>query len=690
MDAGHPPPQFAAGQIPRRLFAFSAGFLTQHRLRRILHLAGHRVCIGPPRATDGVVVWGKSQTARRGQAVARHLKLPLIRVEDAFLRSVRPGRMGDAPLGLLIDPVGLHYDATGPNLIDHLIHTTDLQNSNLLARANAAIARIRHLDLSKYNMHDPGLAVPDAGYVLVVDQTIGDASLRASGADQSTFDAMLARAKADFPGARIVLKSHPETSLGLRPGHFGAKDAQGQVSLITAPVSPHRLLQGAQAVYTVSSHLGFEAIVAGHIPHVFGTPFYAGWGLSKDEICHPRRVERLTAPQLFAAAMILAPTWYDPCRDRLCALEDVLDQLEAETRAYRDDQGGHVASGMRAWKRGHLQAFYGRHRPLRFVNAPDSAAMLAEKTGRGLLIWAGKDQPGLLTTAPVRRVEDGFLRSRGLGANLIPPVSLIADDLGIYYDPARPSRLEALIAGPLPPGGALRAARLITALVNGGASKYNCGTTKLPGLPDGPAILVAGQVEDDASILMGAGHIRTNLALLAAARAAHPTAVLVYKPHPDVEAGLRPGRLSPAQMAGLADVVLQGADPAACIARCDEVWTITSTLGFEALLRGKPVTSVGMPFYAGWGLTTDLCPVPERRLQLAQQARTHGPLDLNRLVHAALIACPRYHDAVSGLPCSPETALHRLINGPVPHLRLAHRGLAKLQGRLAGLAHLWR
>ena len=42
------------------------------------------------------------------------------------------------------------------------------------------------------------------------------------------------------------------------------------------------LMEGAVAVYTVSSQLGFEAILAGHRPQVFGQPFYAGWGLSED------------------------------------------------------------------------------------------------------------------------------------------------------------------------------------------------------------------------------------------------------------------------------------------------------------------------------------------------------------------------------------------------------------------------
>ena len=692
--AGDAAPVFtAAGPIPRRLFVYSSGFLLQRRLRRMLQLAGHQIRLGRPGtypgSNDGVAVWGQSPSARRGQAVARRHHLPLIRIEDAFIRSLRPGRMGDAPLGLLIDPVGVHFDASAPSLIEDILNSSDLIDSNILARADAGMKRIQHLDLSKYNIHDPALPHPNPGYVLVIDQARGDASLRASGADLSTFQTMLTRAKTDHPGKDIFIKSHPETTLGLRPGHFSPLDAQGKVSLLTTAVSPWKLLAGATAVYTVSSQLGFEAILAGHKPHVFGTPFYAGWGLSHDTGPIPRRTKTITPPQLFAAAMIMAPTWYDPCRDRLCQFEDVLDQLEAETRAHREDRNGYVAYGMRAWKRAHLQRFYGGQFTLRFARTPETAQQLAQTTGSNLLIWASKDSK-FQTAAPIRRVEDGFLRSRGLGANLIPPLSLITDDIGIYYDPTRPSRLELLIAGPLPPGGAARAERLITALLKGGATKYNSGNPTVPDLPTGHRILVPGQVEDDASILKGAAAIRSNLALLQATRAANPSAVLIYKPHPDVEAGLRTGGIPDAQLSSLANVILRNAGAAACIALCDEVWTITSTLGFEALLRGKPVTCLGMPFYAGWGLTVDKSPVPERRLALAAQARLCGPITMIRLAHAALITYPRYFDPVTRRPCPPEVALDRLINGPDPKLGLTHRSLAKLQGHLAGFAHLWR
>jgi capsular polysaccharide export protein len=661
----------AAGGIPRRLFHYNAGFLRQARLRRMLALAGYTLHLGLPSAGDGVVVWGRSPYAGRGEAVARRCGVPLIRIEDAFLRSVKPGRAGDAPLGLMLDDLGVHFDASGPSRLERILAHDPLDDPALLARAEAAIARLIAADLSKYNMHDPGLAVPAPGYVLVIDQTRGDASIRFGGASEATFATMLAAARADHPGARIVIKTHPETAAGYRAGHFGPVDGD----LLTAPLSPWRLLAGAVAVYAVSSQLGWEAVLAGHRPVLFGQPWYAGWGVTDDRAPVARRRRHLTPTQMFAAAMIVMPIWYDPCRDELCQFEDVIDHLEAAVRTYREDRAGHVAMGMRLWKRGRLQAVFGREKPLIFQDDPARAQAL----GRPLLVWAGKEPVGLAASV-IRRVEDGFLRSRGLGAELVPPLSLVTDSLGIYYDPTRESDLEHLIGGPLPPGGRLRATRLIERLVQGGISKYNLPGT-LPDLPPGVRILVPGQVEDDASIRLGAGAVRTNLGLLAAARAANPGAVIVYKPHPDVEAGLRPGVIAPADLARLADVVANHADAIALIRACDAVWTMTSLLGFEALLRGKPVTCLGTPFYAGWGLTTDLGPVPDRR-----KARP----DVVHLAHAALIGYPRYYDPLSRLPCPVEVVIDRLATGDIPHPGRANRWLAKLQGRFAGYARYWR
>ena len=684
---------------PNRLFAYTAG-LYRPKLRRILTLAGHELAFGLPGPQDGVAVWGRGDYAWRGEAVAARRGVPVVRIEDAFLRSLRPGRMGDAPLGLLIDPLGVHFDSSHPSALEQILARDPLDNSNILGQARDGIDRLRLLDLSKYNIHDPEAELPPPGYVLVIDQTRGDASIRHSGASAARFAEMLATARAEHPGKRVLIKTHPETQAGLRTGHFGPQDG----TLLTAPLSPWKLLEGAIAVYAVSSQLGFEAILAGHRPVLFGQPFYAGWGLSDDRFPIDRRTRRLTKVQLFAGAMVLAPTWVTPALDRISTLDEVIDQLEAETRAFRADRQGYVAGGMRLWKRRRLQEFFGREKPLIFAKSAEEAVKLAARSGRKPLIWAGKPLEAV-------SVEDGFLRSRGLGAALVPPLSLVTDRHGIYYDPMRPSEFEALLRAPLPPGGAARAERLAAALIAARLSKYNLAGD-LPELPAGHRILVPGQVEDDASIRLGCGAVRTNLALLQAVRAANPQAVIVYKPHPDVEAGLRPGAVADSLLAAplpgpelpdnvarlaprggsarpLADVIARQSDPVALIEACDEVWTMTSLLGFEALIRGKRVTVLGAPFYAGWGLTQDLGPVPKRRRRAAD-GHPLPRVSLAQLIHAALIAYPRYYDPLTRGPCPAEVAVLRLAAGELPRPGLGLRLLAKLQGVFASQAHLWR
>lgn len=658
----------------RRLFVYNGGFLTQRRIRRILQLSGYSLHLGLPKEGDAVAVWGNSPTAHRGLAVAAKHDAPVVRVEDAWLRSLHPGRGGEPPLGLLVDHRGAHFDPAQPSDLEILLAEHPLDDTALLNRARSAMARMAEAQLTKYSGFDPAAPAPPPGYVLVIDQTQGDASVTASEADRGRFLEMLVFAQEEHPGAKVIIKTHPETAKGHRAGYFTDKDVNNKISLLTDPVSPWALFDGAVGVYTVSSQLGFEAIFAGHKPRVFGKPFYAGWGLTTDEFPVQRRQRTLTRAQLFAAAMILYPKWYDPYRDQICALETAIEAQAAQARAWREDQRGWVASGMRMWKRGPLEKIFGQFKPLVFHDDPAKA----RNTGRPWMVWSGQAQVGHEDAV---RVEDGFLRSKGLGAALVPPLSLVCDDLGIYYDPSRPSRLEKWIEtrAQMRPDQTARARALIDALTKAGLSKYNTGrTSEIAQNADKKRILVPGQVADDASVRLGTQDVADNLTLLQTVRAANPDAYIIYKPHPDVEAGLRDGAID---ASGLADHIASGSDPADLLTQVDGVWTMTSLLGFEALLRGVPVVTFGAPFYAGWGLSDDRGDVPPRR-------RLDVPLE--GLVHAALIDYPRYFDPQTGLPCTVEVIVDRLISGEVsaPGLRL--RVLSKLQGLMASRAHLWR
>jgi len=231
----------------------------------------------------------------------------------------------------------------------------------------------------------------------------------------------------------------------------------------------------------------------------------------------------------------------------------------------------------------------------------------------------------------------------------------------------------------LPEYALQRAKDLQQNIVAAGVTKYNLNGVGVEIATLGKTvILVPGQVEDDASIRLGTKTVNSNSGLLAATRAANPDAYILYKPHPDVLAGLRPGQLeNPLEFA---DIVVENAALPDLLGKVDAVWTMTSLLGFEALLRGVRVTCLGMPFYAGWGLTDDCGQSCERRVTQP---------GLAGLVHAALIDYPLYLDPVSKCALSPEGLVARLAPGQNrrgPRLRM----IAKLQGKLARFAHLWR
>ena len=652
----------AKGADPRPLFCFNGGFFTNPRIKRILALSGYEVCFGKPSLDDLIGVWGKSPTSGRGEAIAGLTSSQILHVEDSLLRSVRLGREGAAPLGLTLDTQRPYFDSSGPSDLESLLATAPLDDTATLDRARRAMTQICDIDLSKYNDFPLNVEVPAPGYVLVIDQTRDDASVTYGGANIDTFREMLVFAQEEHPGARIIVKSHPDVTAGHKQGHFDASHMGPDMVRFDTPVSPYALLDGAIAVYTVSSGMGFEAVIAGHKPVVFGQPFYAGWGLTDDRQPIDRRQRVLTKAQLFTGVMIEYPVWYDPYHDALCSLETAIDTLQAQARAAREDADGYNFDHISRWKRPALQAFFGNVR-------------YGSGVGRKG-VWASKD----LDTEGVLRIEDGFVRSKGLGAELTPPMSLVLDDLGIYFDPTRPSRLEQMItkAERLSDYNRLRAERLRQSLVTHKLSKYNLDR-EIPTFDAGgrEVILVPGQVEDDASILRGADRVRSNADLLAKVRRDWPAAFIVYKPHPDVEAGLRTGQITGTE----ADLIAVDADVTGLFGRVDRVATMTSLTGFEALVRGIPVTCYGAPFYAGWGLTDDRGQIPARRL---------ARVDLDGLIHACLIDYPRYFDPVSRLACPVEVVVARLVASDVPASGQGVRILSKLQGAVSGYAHLWR
>jgi capsular polysaccharide export protein len=336
-----------------------------------------------------------------------------------------------------------------------------------------------------------------------------------------------------------------------------------------------------------------------------------------------------------------------------------------------------VACGIAWWKRARIAQFLAddARGPLRFVD--DAREAVAQSAGGAIAVWPSRMPDGLEDLAGDRlvRIEDGFIRSIGLGADLHPPLSIVVDYSGIYYDPNRPSDLETILAtADFPPALRARAEALTETIVTRGISKYaSVAPPVAAGRRQGRTILVPGQVEDDQSVRLGGAGVTGNLDLLRRARAAEPDAHILFKPHPDVDAGHRRGHVPDAELLDYADAIVRGEAMSSLLARVDGVHVLTSLTGFEALLRGLDVTVHGQPFFAGWGLTHDLAAPLSRRTR---------KLELAELVGGTLILYPRYLDPVTLRPCPPETLLQRFADGWKPKMTWLIR-LRRLQGRIA-------
>ncbi|MET4690764.1 capsular polysaccharide export protein, LipB/KpsS family [Sinorhizobium fredii] len=254
-------------------------------------------------------------------------------------------------------------------------------------------------------------------------------------------------------------------------------------------------------------------------------------------------------------------------------------------------------------------------------------------------------------------VEDGFIRSVALGALRVPPLSLTFDKQDMYFNANGPSDLEDILrtydfAADRVLIRRARAAR--EQLLTSRLSKYNSGHSLDIALVYGKKkrrrVLVIGQVEHDASIAYGCAKRMMNNDLVRLAASENPDAQIIYKPHPEVLKGTAKAKSNPEMVSDLAMILTKDISLADALETIDHVYTITSLSGFEALLRGIKVTTVGCPFYSGWGLTDDRQPNPRRNRKLS----------IDEVFAAAYILYARYLDPVTKTPIEIEDALDAL------------------------------
>lgn len=318
------------------------------------------------------------------------------------------------------------------------------------------------------------------------------------------------------------------------------------------------------------------------------------------------------------------------------------------------------------WKHPYIPAFLKEY-DIRFVPFDQKLKFLRYELekypNKVFVIWGFDENPEICEYAskheiPVYRMEDGFVRSVGLGSMHTPPFSICLDKTGMYFDSTKPSDLENILNQydfQNHPDLLAQARRCMDQLIGTGVSKYNHvpkrGVEEIYGPKTKKRILVIGQVEDDASIRKGSDKQWTNYDLVRFAYDENPGAEIIYKPHPDVLTGRRPSRSSMDDVRKLAKVVEEPLGLVDSFQTIDHVYTITSLSGFEALIRGLSVTTIGAPFYSGWGLTNDRQIVTRRKRKLT----------IEELFAGAYILYPRYINPDTKETITLEETIKQLI-----------------------------
>lgn len=222
---------------------------------------------------------------------------------------------------------------------------------------------------------------------------------------------------------------------------------------------------------------------------------------------------------------------------------------------------------------------------------------------------------------PLAFIEDGFIRSQDLGLSKEPGRSIILDDLAFYYDATKPSRLETILNSPDRIGfwSRWQARKAIGFITSRKVTKYNNAPDVLPqslaGKKHRHRILLIDQRAGDASIA-GALASDENFRRMLEKAFEKADAEIVVKIHPDALCPGKSSAISPSLAAYEGNerltIVSEGVNPYTLFSAVDEVYVVASGMGFEALMAGKPVTCFGVPYYAGWGVTTDMVDIPRR------------------------------------------------------------------------------
>lgn len=581
--------------------------------------------------------WGMK---RSGKYLRNNIKnKKLVFIEDGFIHSYGVKKK-KIPLSICFDRNGIYYNCNIKNDLDIFVNEKLSETDNF--RAKNIIALWKKYSISKYNFPS-FIEPPTYPYILLIDQTFGDLSLEYGDANENSFKRMFEFAINNWPNHKIVIKTHPDVINYKKKGCLDISNNEKENTVVLGDIGQiNRLIEFSTAVCVVTSQVGFESLIYGKDVHVFGKPFYSGLGLTIDHNINKKKLDvHITLEQLVFSALVKYQICINPRTKKKCEIEEVMQYINYSREISKFFPRKLEAINLTPWKARQINRFVYpvTGEKVKFFKKFKSKM-------KNIIVW-GKNtrtEKYISKVDNLISVEDGFIRSVGLGGELYPPLSLLFDRKGIHYDASRESDLEDLLQNSnINHTEKTRARRIIDSIIKLKISKYNLRLTKRINLPKNiinkQIIGVLGQVESDNSIIYGVPNNsipKTNFALVEQVRKDYPDSYIIFKPHPDTEFGLRAKGKRDESISIHADLIAYKTSLEDIFNKVDKIAVFTSLGGFEALIRGISVITYGFPFYAGWGLTEDYL---ENHVWAKRRTRK---LTIEELIFITLIKYPLY------------------------------------------------
>ncbi len=550
--------------------------------------------------------WGMK---RSGEFLRNNTKnKKLVFIEDGFVHSFGIKKK-KIPFSICHDNRGIYYDCDSDS--DLKKYFNEKLSKKNISRAKKIIELWKKYSISKYNFSS-FIEPPSFPYILLVDQTFGDLSIDYGDADENSFKKMFEFAVNNWPEHKIIIKTHPDVINYKKKGCIDiSKYSKDRIIIIGDIGQINRLIEFSSAVCVVTSQVGFEALIYGKEVHVFGKPFYSGLGLTIDHNTNNKQVNnQIKLEQLVFSSLVKYQICLDPRTKKECGIEEIMQYIHYLRKTSKFFPKALEAINLTPWKARQINRF------VYPVNGKKVKFLKRFKSKmKNIIVWGKntKTEGYINQVNDFISVEDGFIRSVGLGGDLYPPLSLLFDKKGIHYDASKVSDLEDQLQNSnVNYNQKMRARNVLDSITKFKISKYNLRVKEKIKLPKNAInkeiIGVLGQVESDNSIIYGVPDNtiqRTNFALVEQVRKDYPDAYIIYKPHPDTESGLRLKGKEEDSIIINADLIAHKTSLEDLFNKVDRIAVFTSLGGFEALIRGISVITYGFPFYAGWGLTQD-------------------------------------------------------------------------------------